>query len=269
MELCDRHNPDQMPYGLMEKLAGKLGKSKRSVQRAARLLEQHGVLRMEPLTGRRCCLFRLNFDWMTQFVSPQEAAACVTPKPGFVSPQVPVSCHPEPSLDFNQGREPSETRASARPPASSPVDEILVDEGKEACIEAETVEAEEPEPDREMVQLVVESGLDPAEVPEELRDCARGGRVTADHWQPTAADRACAVEFGHDWNLLTRRFVNHYAPTGRKFTLAEWSGKFRNWCLPDPRYSRPAKRDRVSEAEAWVANSVAIVRAAQRMEAAL
>ena len=57
MELCDRHSPDQMPYGLMERLAGKLGTSKRSVQRAARLLEQRGVLWMEPIAGRRCRLF--------------------------------------------------------------------------------------------------------------------------------------------------------------------------------------------------------------------
>jgi hypothetical protein len=172
-----------------------------------------------------------------------ESAALPTPADSQETPPLPTPANsqeePLSKEESNQEKEERGAPASPPPPSLPPSPaEIVVEGSKEARrIEEELPEApEDPEPEPELKQLAVEAGQDPAEVPEELRDCASGRRKVPADWQPSAEDRACALEHGQDPDLLRDRFVLHYRAAGRKLT--DWSAKFQQWCLPDPRYPR-------------------------------
>jgi len=242
--------------------------SERHVRNCRSHWEGLGWLEVTHRGRRRSSQYTLKVEAIAAHVTAMQ----VVPETGFCPSEpanlpltMPPICPPIWNQESNQEGEPERgAREGARPPLTPSLDEIVV-AGKEGSgIQQEPVEAvEPPDPEPEVVQLVIEAGHDPAEVPEELAECVRGDRVPADHWQPTAADRACAVEFGHNCDLLARRFVNHYAATSRKFTLAQWSGKFGNWCLPDPRFPRAApKLDRIAVRDQWLEETRAEVWAA-------
>jgi hypothetical protein len=215
----------------------------RPVRAAVKQLVKHGkVERQHRFAANGRCI-------STLYRLPVVAATAeATPADQQETPSVPTPADQQgkPSSKEDSTGRKEERAAPASPPPPPPPPPVVdfPTEAKEASrIEEEPVSAPEPEPEPEPGpeerQLAREAGFDPdTEVAEELRECVRGGRVPVASWQPTAEDRACAAEFGQDCDLLSRRFANHYGAQGRKLTLAQWSAKFRNWCLPDPRYPR-------------------------------
>ena len=179
---------------------------------------------------------------------PDRTLDC-TSEAAAVAPQIAPG---EPEENNPREGEPSETRACARDPLSLPDVEISAEE-VEAPADEEPTEASP-----EVRQSCIDSGLDPADFPEELLDVERGRRrrrLVPEQWQPSADDRAYVQALGHDPDRMRDKFV--FKTRGRGIAYADFSAGFKHWALTE-REPVAAKPSRVDVLRGLVAKTYAM-----------
>lgn len=230
--LADRHNPTQEPFTKIARLATDTGHSERQVQRSLAFWQRQGAIIPVHRGGHRSSIYWLQLDWQPVPLGGSTG----TPSAPQPVPLAPDNRYPpsEPR-DIIQEGEPSESRpaAPAAPAASpSPVQSSSPKEAPRIVTAVPSRRTPLPDgwqPDPEVRQAALDQGIDPDDIREEL----------ADWWLRNRIPQG-------DWNATFRCFVRV------------------------ARRGRPSRRrDRIAENDAWVRESVAIVRAAQRGEAAL